>query len=131
MRFMMLYRPADTKSMEAGAPPTQKEMVEMGKFIEEMAKAGVLLATDGLQPSSKGARVRRSGGRVTVTDGPFTETKELIAGFAIVKAKSKAEAIELARRFLQIAGDGESEIREMYPEPAFVAEEPQRKAMNR
>ncbi len=121
MRFMMIYKPADTKDMEAGVPPSQEHMAEMGKFIEEMAKAGVLLATDGLQPSSKGARVRLSGGKLTVTDGPFTETKELIAGFAIVQAKSKAEAIELAKRFLKLAGDGESEIRQMHDAPAFAA----------
>jgi hypothetical protein len=121
MRFMMIYRPADTKDMEAGVPPTQDEMAKMGKFIGEMAKAGVLLATDGLLPSSKGARVRLSGGKLTVTDGPFTETKELIAGFAIVQVKSMAEAIELAERFLNLAGDGESEIRQMYDVPAFAA----------
>jgi hypothetical protein len=121
MRFMMIYRPADTKDMEAGAPPCQQAMADMGKFIEEMAKAGVLLFTDGLLPSSRGARVRQSDGKVRVTDGPFTETKELIAGFAIVRVKSKAEAIELAKRFLKIAGDGESEIREMYDAPAFAA----------
>jgi len=121
MRFMMIYKPADTKNMEAGVPPSPENMAAMGKFIEEMAKSGVLLATDGLLPSSKGARVRLSGGKLTVTDGPFTETKELIAGFAIVQAKSKEEAIELAKRFLKIAGDGESEIRQMYDAPAFVA----------
>jgi hypothetical protein len=121
MRFMMIYKPADTKDMEAGVPPTQEEMAKMGNFIQEMAQAGVLLATDGLQPSSKGARVRLSGGKVTVTDGPFTESKELIAGFAIVQLKSKAEAIELAERFLRLAGDGESEIRQMHDAPAFVA----------
>jgi hypothetical protein len=93
----------------------------MGTFIDEMAKSGVLLATDGLQPSSKGARVRLSGGMLTVTDGPFAETKELIAGFAIVQVKSKHEAIELAERFLKLAGDGESEIRQMYDTPAFAA----------
>jgi hypothetical protein len=120
MRFMMIYKPADTKDMEAGVPPTQEEMAKMGAFIQEMAQAGVLLATDGLQPSSKGARVRLSGGKVTVTDGPFTESKELIAGFAIVQLKSKAEAIELAERFLRLAGDGESEIRQMHDAPAFV-----------
>jgi hypothetical protein len=120
MRFMMIYKPADTTDMEAGVPPTQDEIAKMGKFIEEMAKSGVLLATDGLQPSSKGARVRLSGGKLTVTDGPFTETKELIAGFAIVQVKSKAEAIELAERFLKLAGDGESEIRLMHDTPAFV-----------
>jgi hypothetical protein len=121
MRFMMIYKPADTRDMEAGVPPTQDEMTNMGKFIGEMAKAGVLLAADGLQPSSKGVRVRLSGGKLTVTDGPFTETKELIAGFAIVQVKSKAEAIELAERFLKLAGDGESEIRQMHEAPAFAA----------
>jgi hypothetical protein len=119
MRFMMIYKPADTKDMEAGVPPTQDEMAKMGKFIEELAKSGVLLATDGLQPSSKGARVRLAKGKLTVTDGPFTETKELIAGFAIVQVKSKVEAIELAERFLKLAGDGESEIRLMHDMPAF------------
>jgi hypothetical protein len=112
---MMLYKPG----RESDAPPTQKEMAEMGQFIEEMAREGVLLSTDGLQPSSKGSRVRISGGKFTVTDGPFTETKELIAGFAIVQVKSKAEAIELAERFLKLAGDGESEIRLMHDMPAF------------
>jgi hypothetical protein len=120
MRFMMIYKPADTKAMEAGVPPTQDEMAKMGAFIGEMAASGVLLAADGLQPSSKGARVRLSAGKLTVTDGPFTETKELIAGFAIVQVKSKAEVIELAGRFLKLAGDGESEIRLMHDTPAFV-----------
>jgi hypothetical protein len=119
MRFMMIYKPADTKDMEAGVPPTQDEMAKMGAFIGELAQSGVLLATDGLQPSSKGARVRLTKGKLTVTDGPFTETKELIAGFAIVQVKSKAEAIELAGRFLKLAGDGESEIRLMHDMPAF------------
>ena len=119
MRFMMIYKPADTKDMEAGVPPTQDEMAKMGAFIGELAQSGVLLATDGLQPSSKGARVRLTKGKLTVTDGPFTETKELIAGFAIVQVKSKAEAIELAGRFLKLAGAGESEIRLMHDMPAF------------
>jgi hypothetical protein len=120
MRFMTIYKPADVKKMEAGVPPTGQEMAEMGKFIEEMAKSGVLLAADGLLASSKGARVRLSGGRFTVTDGPFTEAKELIAGFAILQVKSKAEAIELTKRFLKLAGDGESEIREMHDVAAFA-----------
>lgn len=119
MRFMTIYRPADQNSVEAGVPPTQQEMAKMGEFIEEMAKSGILLATDGLQPSSKGSRVRLSGGKFEVTDGPFTETKELIAGFAIVQVKTKAEAIELAKRFLKIAGDGETEIRLMHDVPAY------------
>ncbi len=82
---------------------------------------GVLLATDGLQPSSKGSRVRITNGKFTVIDGPFTETKELISGFAIVQAKSKAEAIDLAKRFLKVVGEGEREIRLMHDTPAFDA----------
>ena len=115
MRFMTLYKPGK----ESDAPPTQKEMADMGQLIEEMAKAGVLIATDGLQPSSKGARVRISDGKFTVTDGPFTETKELVAGYAIIQAKSKEEAIELTKRFLKVMGEGESEIRLMHDQPAF------------
>jgi hypothetical protein len=86
----------------------------MGKFIEEITKAGVLLATDGLQPSSKGARVRLSGGKVTVTDGPFTESKELVASYALLEVKSKAEAIEWTKRFLNVLGEGECELRQVY-----------------
>lgn len=117
---MMLYKPGT----ESDAPPTQQEIATMGQFIQDMAQAGVLIATDGLQPSSKGARVRISGGKFTVIDGPFTETKELIAGYAIVQAKSKGEAIELAKRFLEVVGEGESEIRLMHDEPAFDASTP-------
>jgi hypothetical protein len=116
MRFMMLYKPGK----ESDSPPTQQEMAAMGQLIDEMANAGVLIATDGLQPSSKGVRGRITGGKFTVTDGPFTETKELIAGYAIVQAKSKQEAIELAKRFLSVVGDGESEIRLMHEAPAFA-----------
>jgi hypothetical protein len=119
MRFMMIYKPADVKEMEAGTPPTQADMAQMGQFIGELAQSGVLLAADGLQSSSKGARVRLSDGKVAVTDGPFTETKELIAGFAIVQVPSKAEAIQLAESFLKIAGDGESEIRQMHDMAAY------------
>jgi hypothetical protein len=117
MRFMMLYRPG----YESDTPPTQEEIEKMGQFIQEMARSGTLIATDGLQPSSKGAKVRISEGKFTVTDGPFTETKELIAGFAIVQARSKGEAIELAKRFLDVTGEGESEIRLMHDVPAFDA----------
>jgi hypothetical protein len=121
MRFMMLYKPGS----ESDAPPTQQEMAAMGQLIEEMAKAGVLIATDGLQPSSKGSRVRISGDNFTVTDGPFTETKELIAGYAIVQVKSKQEAIELAKRFLKVVGEGESEIRQMHDAAAFPESTPE------
>ena len=115
MRFMMLYKPG----VETDAPPTQEEMATMGAFIAEMANEGVLLATDGLQPSKKGARVKVSNGKFTVTDGPFTETKELVAGFAIVQVSSKEQAVVLAKRFLSIVKEGESEIRLMHDAPAF------------
>lgn len=119
MRFMMMYKPADQKRTEAGVPPTKEEMAAMGNFVEEMVKSGVLLATEGLQPSSKGARVRSSRGKLTVIDGPFAEAKELVAGYALVEAKSKKEAIELAKRFLKVAGDGESEIRQLFEATDF------------
>jgi hypothetical protein len=89
-------------------------MATMGKLIEDGMKAGWLLGTEGCLPSALGARVRRNEGKVTVTDGPFAESKELVGGFAILKADSKEEAIELTRRFLSIAGDGECELRQLY-----------------
>ena len=109
MRFLSIY-----KSVETNRPPTLEEMTEMGQHIEAAMKAGVLLATEGCLPSAKGARVRLSQGEVIVTDGPFTESKEVIGGFAILEAASREEAIVLARNFLQIAGDGECELRELY-----------------
>ena len=116
MRYMMLY-----KTAESDAPPSQEEMAAVGQLIQEMAQAGVLLATDGLQPSSQGMRVRISNGKFTVTDGPFTETKEVIGGFAIVQASSKEHALELAKRFLSVMGEGESEVRLMHDTAAFDA----------
>ena len=113
MRFLCVYKP----SKPEGVPATQQEMAEMGKLIEEFTKSGALLATEGCLPSALGARVRLSGGKITVTDGPFTEAKELIGGFAMIQAKSKQEAIELAKRFLKVAGEGESEIRQVYDAP--------------
>jgi hypothetical protein len=121
MRFMMIYKPENIRDMEAGVPPTQHEMETTGKFIDELASAGVLRAADGLQQSSKGAKVRQSSGKVTITDGPFTEAKEIVGGFAILELKSKEEAIEIAKRFLAIAGDGETEIRRMHDVAAFAA----------
>lgn len=117
MRFMMLYKPGK----ETDAPPSPRELEGVGKLIEEMARSGVLIATDGLQPSAKGARVQINGSKFTVTDGPFTETKELIAGYAIVQVKSKAEAVKLAKRFLTVMGEGESEIRQMHDAPAHAS----------
>jgi hypothetical protein len=120
MRFMMIYKPANVKDMEAGVPPSQEHMAAMGKLIEEFVQSGVMLATDGLMSSSKGARVKQSGGKVAVTDGPFIEAKELIGGFAIFQLQSKAEAIELTKRFLHTAGDGEVEIRQMPDQPGYA-----------
>ncbi|HUX12854.1 MAG TPA: YciI family protein [Spirochaetia bacterium] len=94
-------------------------MDEMGAYIQKLAKSGVLTATDGLLPSSLGAKVRLSSGKLTITDGRFTEAKELIAGFAILNVESEAEAISHAPDFLRIAGDGETEIRRMYDTPAY------------
>ncbi len=110
MRFLCIYKP----SKPEGTPPTQQEMTEMGKLIEDMQKSGVLLATEGCLPSALGARVRLSNGKISVTDGPFTEAKEIVGGFALIQVNSKQEAIEETKRFLKIAGDGESEIRQVY-----------------
>jgi hypothetical protein len=88
----------------------------MGKLIEDGFKAGWLVATEGCLPSALGARVRRSGEKTTVTDGPFTEAKELVGGFAILRTNSKQEAIQLAKQFLQVVGEGECELRQVYEE---------------
>ena len=116
MRFMILVK-AD-KSSEAGVLPSEELLTEMGKYNEELAKAGVLLAGEGLQPSSKGARVKFSGGERTVIDGPFTETKELIAGFWLIQAKSKEEAIEWVKR-APLGGGAEVEIRQVFEAEDF------------
>ena len=112
MRFMAIVK-ANEES-EAGVLPDPKLLGDMGKFNEELSKAGVLLAADGLQPSSKGARVRFSGSKRTVIDGPFAETKELIAGFWMLQVKSKEEAIEWIKRCPNpMAGESEIEIRQV------------------
>ena len=110
MRFMLIVK-ADHRS-EAGILPTEKELADMGTFNEEMVKSGVMLAGEGLQASSKGARVTFKGGKPTVKDGPFTEAKELIAGFWLIQAKNKEEAIEWARRAPFV--DGQIEIRQVF-----------------
>ena len=110
MRFMMLFKA--NKEYEAGILPDEKILSEMRKYNEEVVKAGALLAVDGLQASSKGARVRYSNGKFKVTDGPFAETKELIAGFWLIQAKSREEAIEWAKR-IPFTGDEEVEIRQI------------------
>ena len=131
MRFMLMVRA--TKDTEAGIfPEGSKELfAAMGRYNEEMVKAGVMLAGEGLQPSSKGARVKFSGGRQTVTDGPFAEAKELIAGFWLIQVKSKEEAIEWVKRCPAPMGEdveSEIEIRQVYeasdfPEEIFSAED--------
>ena len=134
MRILGLLK-AD-KDSEAGAPPTPELMERMGNFIEEVTKAGVLLATDGLQPSSKGTRVKLSEGKVTVTDGPFIETKELVASYALFQVNTMAEAIDWTTRFLNVLGEGECELRPIFeasdfaPE-IFSPEEAAREATNR
>ena len=117
MRFMILVKAS--KDSEAGVMPSQELLTKMGKFNEELAKAGVLLAGDGLHPSSKGARVRFSGDKRIVTDGPFAETKELIAGFWLWQVRSMDEAIEWVKRCPNPTGEeSEIEIR-----PVFEAED--------
>ena len=112
MKFMLIIK--STKDSEAGVPPTTEQMTTMMTFHEEMVKAGVLLAAEGVHASSKGARVRFSGTKRTVIDGPFTETKELIAGFWLIQARSKEEAIEWVKRFPNVwREDTEIEIRQV------------------
>jgi hypothetical protein len=115
MRFMMMVRA--NKDSEAGKMPSEKLIADMTKYNEELAKAGALLDLSGLQPSSKGARVRFSGPNVTVIDGPYTEAKELIAGYWVIQVKSREEAIEWAKRAPNPAGEGqegEIEIRQLF-----------------
>ena len=124
MRFMVIVKA--TKDSEAGRMPSEELLSAMAKFNEEMVKAGVMLAGEGLHPSSKGARITFSGGgKRTVTDGPFTEAKELIAGFWLIQVKSKEEAIEWAARCPDPLGPGETaqiEIRQVFEMSDFPAE---------
>jgi len=121
MRFMVMVKA--TKDSEAGVLPDEKLFAAMGKFNEELAKAGVMLAGEGLQPSSKGARVRFSGTKRTVIDGPFAETNELVAGFWMWKVNSKEEAIEWVKRCPNpMPTDSEIEIRQVYEAEDFGAE---------
>jgi len=104
MRFLM--------TTTGGDEPDERLMAEMGRFVEELTKAGVLLATGGLDP--RGTHIKSSGGEITVTDGPFTEAKEAVVGFALIDVRSKEEAIELSKRFWKIVGDGEGDIRQVF-----------------
>jgi hypothetical protein len=109
MRFLSIY-----KTPERNAPPSPEEMARMGKLIENWMKSGKLLATEGCLPSVLGARVRVDNGKFTVCDGPFTEAKEVVGGFAILEAPSKETAIEYAKEFLEFTGEGECELRPLY-----------------
>ncbi|PYX29199.1 MAG: dehydrogenase [Acidobacteria bacterium] len=121
MRFMVIVKAS--KESETGALPDEKILAEMGKFNEQLVKAGIMLAGEGLQPSSKGARVRFSGSKRTVIDGPFTETKELIAGFWLWQVKSLDEAIEWVKRCPNPhPGESEIEIRQVFEAADFGAE---------
>jgi len=121
MRFMIIVKAS--KDSEAGVMPDEKLLAAMGKFNEDLAKAGVMLAGDGLHPSSKGARVRFSGAKRSVIDGPFAETKELIAGYWIWQVKSKEEAIEWVKRCPNpMREDSEIEIRQVFEAEDFGAE---------
>ena len=122
MKFMMIVKAS--KDSEAGKMPGEELLTAMGKYNEELMRAGVLVDLSGLQPSSKGARVRFSGGKPTVVDGPFAETKELIAGYWIIQVKSKAEAIEWAKRIPAPHGpdqEGEIELRQFYEMEDFAS----------
>ena len=111
MRFLSIYTPDATTTAQ---PPSEQKMAAMGKLIEEMTKAGTLITTGGLLPLSQGGvQVRATNGASTVMDGPFTESKELICGFAILRYATQAEAIEGTRHFLAIAGDGKCELRQI------------------
>jgi hypothetical protein len=120
MRILGMLRA--TKESEAGAPPSKELMGRMGTFIGEVMQAGVLLATDGLYPSSKGKRVKLTNGKVTITDGPFTESKELVASYALFQVNSMDEAILWTKRFLDVLGEGECELRPIFDPADFSPE---------
>jgi hypothetical protein len=108
MKFLMTYASTSKE------PPTPEQMAAIGKFTEENIKAGIVLMTGGLQRPTKGTHVRFAGGKFAVTDGPFAETKELIDGFALIKAESRDEAVKIAERFMRLAGDGDGEVLQVF-----------------
>jgi|SRR5271156_1812341 hypothetical protein len=113
MKFLSMY-----KTTERNAPPTQQEMEVMGKLMEEWFASGKLLAAEGCMPTQFAARVRQTKGQFAVTDGPFTEAKEVVGGLAILQAPSREAAIEYVKEFMKVAGDGECELRQLYEMPA-------------
>jgi len=112
MRYLSVF-----KAVETGKPPSPEMMEKMSKLVEDSIRKGEVLATEGCLPSALGMRVRKAGDKVTVKDGPFTESKEVIGGFAILQANSKEEVIAMVQKFLAVAGDGECEIRQIYEGP--------------
>jgi hypothetical protein len=115
MRFLSIY-----KCIERNTPPTQEEMAAMGKLIEEGMRSGKLVSTEGCLPTAMGARVRIDNGKFSVIDGPFTESKEVVGGFAILNANSKEEAVQYAKEFLAHMGSGETEVRQLFEAPQDV-----------
>jgi hypothetical protein len=113
MRIISLFTPKVTNS-----PPSPELIANMGKLIEDGMKAGWLIATEGVQWGTVGTRVRRADGKITVVDGPFAEAKEVIGGYALLNVKSREEAVALARRFLEVAGDGSCEMHQLFEETA-------------
>lgn len=109
MKFLSIY-----KTVERGGPPSPDEISSMGDLVEDGMRSGYLLAVEGCMPSATGARVRLSNSNLTVTDGPFAESKEVIAGLAILQANSREEAIEHVKNFIRVAGDGECELRQLF-----------------
>lgn len=116
MRYLSIYR-----SKEGNGPPSQEHIQAMGELIEKFTKSGHLISTEGCLPTSLGVKVRRDGSTITVTDGPFSEAKEVVGGFALLQADSKEEIIALTKEFLTVAGDGECEVRQLYEVPAFAS----------
>jgi hypothetical protein len=121
MRFMVIVKA--TEESEGGAMPDEKALAAMGKFNEELVKAGIMLAGEGLHPSSEGVRITFAGGKKVVTDGPFSETKELVAGYWVLQTKTKAEVVEWIKRAPFMAGE-EVEIRQLFEVDEFAASDP-------
>jgi hypothetical protein len=107
--------------VETNVPPSPEHMAAMGELIERFMKSGHLISTEGCLPSALGMRVRRDGAKVTVTDGPFSEAKEVVGGFALLQADSKEEILALTKEFLSVVGDGECEVRQLYEVPALAS----------
>ncbi len=120
MRYLMIYRPANIAAAEAGTPPTAEMMQKMGALMQRKFADGKLLSTEGCAPTAKGALVSLHKGKLGVVDGPFSETKEIIGGFALMQLKSYQEAIAEAHEFLEIAGDGEVEVRLIHEQPGHI-----------